>query len=59
MNEVKKANITTRIMPCGCRNEGQDAIYGKGRRVFNAVNGNKTRVLNTWRCTVCGTVTKL
>jgi hypothetical protein len=41
----------TRILRCGCKHPGQDALHGKGRRVHNdtSVRGGE------YRCTVCGT----
>jgi len=36
------------IMRCDCKNEGQDALNGKGMRVHN-----KTSKERTYRCTVC------
>ncbi len=36
------------ILNCSCNHEGQDKLYGKGRRVFN-----ETKKPDTYRCTVC------
>ena len=38
----------TSIRPCNCKNEGQDELHGKGRRVKNSTASD------SWRCTVCG-----
>lgn len=35
------------IYPCVCKNDFQDSLYGKGRRVYNVGKVNKV-------CTVCG-----
>jgi len=35
------------IKECTCKNDYQDAMYGKGYRVFNPAAANN-------RCTVCG-----
>jgi hypothetical protein len=50
-----------KLMHCGCRGkvkqqgaEFQDREYGKGMRVFNAVE--KEGKMKGWRCTVCGAV---
>jgi hypothetical protein len=41
-----------KIIQCTCKNESQDAMYGKGNRLFNhckpKVAGEKW-----YRCTVC------
>ena len=36
-------------MRCDCKHEGQDALYGPGMRVWNALADGKNFV-----CTVCG-----
>ena len=44
------------ILRCSCDNEGQDALYGAGMRVFNMMNNGKPIGTNTRpsaRCTVC------
>lgn len=38
------------ILTCTCKNEQQDKIHGKGKRVYNEATQNK------YRCTVCGNV---
>jgi hypothetical protein len=41
------------IAPCTCRNAGQDALHGKGNRLFSF--GLKSRGKGPgWTCTVCG-----
>ena len=40
----------TRVMPCSCKHEQQDELYGKGRRVFNKTEKTPGEV---WRCSVC------
>jgi hypothetical protein len=47
MTEAK----TTMILPCKCKNEGQDSMYGIGKRVHNQC----PKKGNIWRCTVCKT----
>ena len=37
------------ILNCTCKNAGQDALHGAGRRVMN-----ETAKENTFRCTSCG-----
>lgn len=37
------------IMRCTCDHKGQDALHGRGMRVFNERTNNKAA-----RCTVCG-----
>jgi hypothetical protein len=54
--EVKKTVVTTRIMAHPCRNEGQDVLYGPGRRVFNRTSDKSDK---EFRCTVCGGTIKL
>ena len=41
-----------KILKCTCRNEFQDARYGKGQRVHNPMR--KSGKLLGYRCTVCG-----
>ena len=38
------------IVKCGCRHEGQDAIYGYEKRVANLTAEKSGR---SYRCTVC------
>ena len=45
MNETETP--TTRILTCTCDHDGQDRIYGKGRRVHNLM------ATGEYRCTVC------
>jgi len=40
------------IMLCSCEHEYQDKKYGKYRRIFNSTKKNK--IIQSWRCTVCG-----
>ena len=42
-----------KILKCSCEHASQDAMYGKGNRVFNELEGGKCR------CTVCGNVVKV
>ena len=39
--------ITSNIRSCTCKNEYQDSLYGKGKRVF-------TVGIKAYSCTVCG-----
>ena len=41
-----------KVFKCVCQHEGQDEIYGKGMRLFNA--RGKEEKLDGYRCTVCG-----
>lgn len=43
------------ILSCSCQNEFQDKIYGKGKRVFNAM-GSKGQA--GYKCTVCKATNK-
>lgn len=41
------------ISHCDCKNEGQDKLYGIGKRVFNPCKPKELPVI--WaRCSVCG-----
>jgi hypothetical protein len=42
-----------KILPCTCKNEGQDKLHGPGMRVFNrgAINGPTPNA--NYTCTVC------
>ena len=45
-------NIEPKILPCNCKHEQQDAMYGKGMRLHNP--GGKGKDYGTkWYCTVC------
>lgn len=39
------------IYECNCQHEFQDRVYGKNRRVFNAMGANGKSGI---RCSVCG-----
>jgi hypothetical protein len=41
------------IITCSCKNEFQDQLYGKGKRVHNLAKGAFNKQ-GGWRCTVCG-----
>lgn len=43
----------TKRIACTCKNEYQDAKYGKGMRIMNHTEKGKTPTSTTWRCTVC------
>lgn len=43
----------TKIMPCTCTHQYQDATYGPGKRVHN-MKGDGARKETGWVCTVCG-----
>lgn len=53
----EKATETTvdlkscKLITCVCKHEGQDEMYGKGKRVFNPAPSKKA-----FRCTVCGSI---
>ena len=40
----------TKVMACDCKNEGQDAIYGKGNRLHKL---SETSGVKKAYCTVC------
>ncbi len=44
---------TVKILPCTCKNEGQDKLHGPGMRVFNrgVINGPTPNA--DYTCTVC------
>lgn len=42
------------ILPCNCKHEFQDRIYGRGMRVHNKAKSKDGGAV--WRCTVCGSV---
>jgi len=39
-----------KIKRCSCKHNAQDVMYGKQKRLFNAMD----RSDGSWRCTVCG-----
>lgn len=39
--------MASEVKKCTCKNEGQDALYGKGNRLCN-------EFAKGFRCTVCG-----
>ncbi len=41
----------TKLIRCTCKHEFQDATYGQGRRVANAMKSGKSE--QEYRCTVC------
>lgn len=47
----------TKIANCSCKNNFQDERYGKGKRVFNLREGNKTG--SEYKCTVCEAIKTL
>lgn len=46
--------LVTAIMPCTCQHEGQDKMYGKGRRIHNPLGPKKKQSGLNWHCSVCG-----
>lgn len=56
--------MKTKIMPCTCKHEFQDSLYGKNKRLFNARAGRKEHGTKAegkaigYRCTVCGAEAK-
>ncbi len=46
--------MDTKVMKCSCEHKGQDAIYGKGMRLFNRAKHRTQKDGKAWRCTVCG-----
>ena len=42
----------TKIMPCTCKDEEQDKMYGKNMRVFNYHKQPRATTIKC-RCTVC------
>lgn len=49
MGENRKYKGGTIVLPCDCKNAGQDSLHGNGRRVFNISQGT-----GKGSCTVCG-----
>lgn len=47
---------TTDIKVCNCVHPYQDELYGKSKRVFNAMGS--PRIIG-YRCTVCGKESKI
>jgi hypothetical protein len=47
----KVGNFGTAVGPCTCRNDYQDATYGRGRRVHNWAPKKQTN--GRFVCTVC------
>ena len=43
------------ILPCSCIHEGQDKLYGKGKRVFNPMG---LQGKSGYRCSVCKSINK-
>ena len=48
-------NTGTAILPCGCKHDSQDKMYGNGMRLHNVCKGSGDSP-NGRRCTVCGKV---
>jgi hypothetical protein len=46
--------MNSTIMHCKCAHDGQDALHGPGRRVFNKTSKDVVGK-PVWRCTVCAT----
>lgn len=42
------------ISSCDCKHTDQDALHGKGRRVFNPCKPSNWPQVKAHRCTVCG-----
>ncbi len=47
--------MKTRLMPCTCKHEYQDFMYGNYMRVHNETLKKPTGA-GGWACTVCGKV---
>jgi len=45
--------MATKEIMCGCPHEGQDKLYGKGKRL-----ANKRDKAGEYKCTVCGKIHK-
>lgn len=45
--------MACKVLPCSCKNENQDAIHGKGMRLFNQLGDS-----DNYRCSGCGNTTK-
>ena len=41
------------VLKCTCKNDYQDRVYGKGRRVMNYTTKSKSNDTAVYRCTVC------
>lgn len=44
---MAEKQINCAVLSCSCINEGQDKMYGKGRRLHNKMKDG------SFRCTVC------
>jgi len=45
--------MKSKILPCSCKNEGQDKLHGKGKRVMNETSKSLGDNTHEYRCTVC------
>lgn len=39
---------------CTCKHAGQDALYGRQKRIWNLAPGKGGAYKSRYRCTVCG-----
>lgn len=56
MKKTKSGKVdveTVRTLPCSCKNQYQDKMYGLGQRAHNFAP-KKDKAGRKWRCTVCG-----
>lgn len=44
------------ISPCTCKHDGQDKLFGQGKRLHNRCNNTNKEPMKGARCTVCGKV---
>ena len=57
MSDVKEKDTSrsSKVIPCTCIHEFQDAKYGRGNRVHNWARSGNNKI-GGWRCTVCKTM---
>ena len=52
--ERKEREMKTTILPCTCKHQAQDRIYGENQRLHNAGKNKSDKNAVQWVCTVCG-----
>lgn len=53
MSMIINRQSTSKILPCKCPHDYQDAVYGKDKRVHNQTK-QSAKDSSKYRCTVCG-----
>lgn len=46
--------MKTTILPCTCKHQAQDRIYGENQRLHNPGKNKSDKNAVQWVCTVCG-----